>query len=285
MKLFLQGDDNKLTVRQALKIILGATVFVSGTAALCLLCYFHVQELEKQSERFRIVAIVQKCLSGKALRTAYLAELLDLSADQQANLYRFNIDEAHHRLLASPVIKFAEIKKIEPGTLQIEYSLFSPFAAIQDVANTACDEEGHFFPLRPFYPDSVLTELRLGLTEDQLAWGNKVEGTKFQWAKKILKQFAGPWSLQGLGLSRLDVSKADARSMGTREIVLCCSDSLLPETHLWMLRLYPDTFDEQMERFFSLRRRWASEGIEGIKEWSDKKVVLDLRIPQLAFFY
>ncbi len=69
---------------------------------------------EINDDQYHIVSLIQNNPQSDALKTVYLAELLELSLDRPVNLYQLNIQEATQKLLNHPLIKKATIKKFYP---------------------------------------------------------------------------------------------------------------------------------------------------------------------------
>src|SRR5262245_27517132 len=137
---------SQLPLRRALLWIAVITCLVSGSTGAGIWYYLHVKKIRMQDDAYRIIAIVQSGPQKETLRTVYLAELLSLSVDQPTNLYQFHLETAKKKLSASPLIKSAEIKKMKPGTLLIEYTSRAPVAFLGDFTNTALDDEGFLIP-------------------------------------------------------------------------------------------------------------------------------------------
>ena len=152
------------------------------------LYFLHLKERRMQDDQYRIVAIVQSTPQADSLKTAYLAEILDLSLDRPANLYQFDSDEGVLTLLSNSLIKEASIRKIHPGTLLISYQMRTPVAYVGEYANTVIDEEGVLFPFRPFFTPKRLPVLYLGIDDEKCKWGNCLkEEPSLKTAFSILK--------------------------------------------------------------------------------------------------
>lgn len=225
--------------------------------------------LDKEAHRrlhdpqYHIVAIVQTHETSDRLNSGYLAECLDLSCDRPENLYAFDLEKAHLRLLASPLIASVKIKKIPPGTLHILYRMRQPIAYVGDVTNTAVDREGVLFPVSPFYAPKKIPHIFLGLPFTELSWGKSVRETPvFQKALAVLTEGTGQ------ELEVVDCSRMGEKTLGGRELVLRNQEGMF-------LRIYPD------------------EIVEGFRKWGDfcrafpeKSLgVLDLRFRKMGLFY
>lgn len=253
-----------LPFKKALKWILLSTVLVSGSVTGGLLYWHHHQQSLLSDPHYTLVAIMQSCRDQEPLQTNYLAELLDLSVNRPTNLYRFNVQEAEQKLLASPLIKSAKIKKIKPGMLYIEYSLRKPIAYVLDYSNTAIDIDGVLIPFKPFTTPKKVPELILDLPAC-LTWGENVSGEKVALAHEIIKLT----NEEGLNiLKRIDVSKAFSKRCGEREIVLFFEDSNAQTA----VRFSPQNWKKQLINYKKLRLNMATF-----------PRTVDMRISQLAF--
>ena len=160
------SPHEKLHLRKALLWILLSVFFITGSSAAALVYFQYVREKQKLDPANNIVAIVQTSSDVEGLRTVYLAELLNLSVDRPTNLYSFNSKEARQKLLSSPLIKDANVRKIRPGTCHVDYTLRKPIAFIGDYTNTAIDANGVVFPFKPFFTPKILPSLYLGEDEE-----------------------------------------------------------------------------------------------------------------------
>lgn len=253
----------------------------------------------------KIVSILQTGSEKEALKTVYLAELLGLSADVYTSLYSLSCREAERRLLSSPLISTARVKRIPPGTLYIDYESRKPIAWLADYQNTGIDKEGYIFPMAPFFSPKELPEIYLGLPSFQAGedpfgrkggnWQEPIRTGYFQLALDVLQFLeTAPWK-EGFRLKKIDVSNAFAPSLGQREIVLfteedfrvnsderevCC---VFPK----ILRLAPKDYPQQLNHFFILRRNMAEDYKKQLSKICEsarfQPRIIDLRIPQLAF--
>lgn len=259
---------------------------------------FYLQSVKESycvDNRYHVVAIVQSCNDKEPLKNAFLAELLELSVDYPENLYRFNIQEAKNKLLGSFVIKSAEIKKIKPGTLYINYSLRQPIAYISEYQNTAIDEEGVLIPFKPFYTPKNIPSLILGLSDENFHWGMVLEGEKIELAFSLLKQASSRYLQEGSFIKHIDVANAFASNLGQREIVIALeekiqilSDGIASAAFSSrLLRLDPRCYLEQLSNYLSLKHHPSLDAVikgnEQISNEHPAPLIIDMRIPQLAF--
>lgn len=276
--------DDKLPFSRALLWILLPTLLVSGSALMGWLYFQSVRERRLHDDQYRIVAILQSTPQVEALRTVYLAELLNLSFDRPINLYQFNTKEAVQTLLKHPLIKQAEIKKILPGTLYIHYQTRIPLVYLSDYSNTAIDEEGYLFPHQPFFTPKHLPKLYLGLEKEGCSWGTCLkEVSTLQFAFRVLESFNQILE-KSFYLKQLDVSQAQADSYGQRQIVLMLEPRVESEISFLKsiyLRLSSDHYAQDLANFLHLfsdfldKRKWINK--------KDQELTIDLRIAHLAF--
>lgn len=302
-----------IPLKKALTAILLSVVIISGSSFLILTYYNHLKENRRSDPNNQIVAVVQTSPDNEGLKTVYLAELLELSIDSPTNLYAFNAKEALKKLLASPVIKEAKITKISPGTIWIDYSLRKPVAILSDYSNTMIDREGVPFPVKPFFTPKRLPEIFLGRldeegveegkteegkTEQGLTWGTAIKGKRLRLAFALLDFFNQYCCDTMSRLERIDVSKAYTLSYGQRQIVLILEDSCEKETngkptlciYPRILRLDTDNYEQQLHRYLTLRSHLFKKEIPSfnLNDQQEaivqaKTIVIDLRIPDLAF--
>ena len=111
----------QLPLTHALGWILGSMMIVSISAHLGLKSYFAKKQLQARSAQYAISTIVQTGPQKEALKTGYLAELLNLSANRSPSSLTFNLKAAEGALMASPLISQAQVKLIKPNALYIDY--------------------------------------------------------------------------------------------------------------------------------------------------------------------
>lgn len=278
--------DHKMPFSRALLWILVSTLLISGSAFTGWLYFLHVRERRLHDDQYHIVAIIQSTPQSDALKTVYLAELLNLSLDQPINLYQFNVQEAVHILLTHPLIKSASVKKILPGTLFIHYEMRTPIAYVGDFSNTMVDEEGYLFPFRPFFTPKRLPTLYLGLEKEECTWGScLLETFSLKEAYFILRQFE-QLQQDNLSIKQLDMSQVQADSYGQRQIVLLIeehSSPSHPSSEIY-LRLSSDHYAQDLANFRTLQTSlFAKQEISLKKIPQNHPIIVDLRIPHLAF--
>jgi hypothetical protein len=240
-------------------LLFSTIVFIS----LCLASGFYFYHLYQEKQACRVAGvpiqiIAQTGPEKEALKTAYLAELLNLSSDES----REGIQEkvAEEKLLKSPVIKEAKVKRIAPGILSIDYSMRKPYVFLADYENLAVDREGHPFPFSPFYTPKNMPRLYLG--QPQARWCVPVENRAL--AFEILDYLER--EIDFFEVESLDVTEATHSSLGRREVVLV----LKTETGRHYLRLTPLGYQQEFKRYLLLQ---PPEGDQ----------IIDLRLQKLAF--
>ncbi len=273
--------------------------YLIGSTALTLLIgltalnFWKKQKIKRlSSNEYQITSIIQTGPEKEALKTAYLAELLELSADRPTQLYALDLKKAATRLLASPLIASAKVKRMPPSTLYIDYEVRKPIAWVADFRNLAIDSEGHCFPVAPFLTPKRLPEIYLGISSIE-EW--RLKNPAFDLALKILKFLeTAPWT-EDLRIERVDVSNAFHPSLGMREVVLITEEEFTLKRDLReivctfpkILRLGTKEYERQLDHFFHLRRAMMEDykkQLTALKTGGRfAPRIIDLRIPQLAF--
>jgi len=242
------------------RVLLFATIIF---VTLCMASGVYFYRLYQERRAYRIAGIPIQIIAQtgpekEALKTDCLAELIGLSCDEGSG--DMNEKKAQERLLASPVIKQAQVKRVTPGVLSIDYSLRKPYVFLADYENIALDREGYSFPFSPFYTPKNMPSVYLGLSNVQ--WKSPVE--KYALAFEILSFLEKEMDLFKIEL--LDISQAEHASLGRREVTLIIRE----EKGRHYLRLTPLSYKEELSRYFQLK------GFEGDQ-------IIDLRLPKLAF--
>jgi hypothetical protein len=293
------------TVRQIWICLIGSTCLTLTLSLSGYALWSQWRQKQAINPEYKIIAIEQTGSQARALQTAYLAELLDLSCNQFTSLYTLDCKKAALKLLSSPLISEASVKKVFPGTLYIEYEIRKPIAYLADYQNIGIDREGYLFPMSPFFSPKELPELYLGLpafgaSEDRLGrkggiWKSPLQNRYFHLAAELLTFLeTAPWK-EGFRLKKVDVSNAFAPSLGQREIVLFTEEDFRHTskekeiccTFPKILRIAPKEYSQQLVHFFTLRRHMADDYKKQLLQISESTQfhprIIDLRIPQLAF--
>lgn len=273
---------------KALLTILISTLLISGSSALGLIYYQQIREKQRHDPAYSIVAIVQSTTEAETLKTAYLAELLNLSVDYPTNLYDFNVKDARALLLKSSVIDDAHVFKIFPGTIHVNYTLRHPIAFLSDRTNTALDAEGVTFPFKPFFTPKKLPKIYLGISFEELE-ERQQKNERLVLALNLLN-LAMTYCCDGtLVLSQIDVSDAWAPSAGQRQIVLIFEERVATvhlgkpfmQSRMHTLRLSAINYHEQLASYLQLR---SYLNLSNKMRFSESKgLIIDLRLSELAF--
>ena len=251
-----------------------STLVVSGSAAGGFLFYHYHNSQRGADPKYNIVALVQTGPEKEQLKTQFLAQLLDLSADKPTNLYHFKTYDAKRKLLASPLIKDAVVKKIAPGTIYVDYVVRKPIAFLGDFDNTAIDADGYLFPFKPYFTPKRIPELYLGIQENRVSWGQRLHDDTGKLAFEVLAAVKKICGVNAIQLKKIDVSKAFSESYGHRQIVVLLDD----DNTSTVLRLNTENYNEDLKQYMSLREN-------GLLSTTKKSspLVVDLRITDLAF--
>jgi hypothetical protein len=286
-----------------------SVLFILGTTFATLTVAFGGRSLWKntklqkmQDRKYDIVQIIQTGPEKEALKTDYLAELLHLSTDQPTSLYAFDVRMAIEKLLASPLIKKASIKRVFPNSLYIDYEVRQPIARLIDYENIAIDQEGYLFPIHPFFSSQEIPELYLGLPpfgeppdsfgREGGMWLKPLNNSFFRLGMEILTFLRSISQEDRMKIRRIDVSNAQAPSLGQREIVLTTEEEFVLHqgclaTFPKLLRIAPKDYSEQIFSFLRLQKRMEDDYRRQLSfvtqntRFSPR--IVDLRIPHLAF--
>ena len=265
--------------------------------------YYYYKEVEKKKkdDHFNITSIIQTGLEKEVLKTAYLAELMDLSVDLPTNLYLFDCKKARKWLLASPLIKEAKVKKMPPQTIYVDYSVRQPIAWVVDYENIAIDEDGYLFPVSPFLSPKHLPQIFLGIAleeKEKIDWNFSIQEKNFSLAQKLLHIFAQPEIKKLFLVKWIDTSAVSLASYGKREIIVLLENEMRIKQqekekiflfpHL--LRLNVTHFQEQLGNYLVLREKMLFDYKKQLTKTDISKdfvhfktKVIDLRIEKLAF--
>lgn len=299
---------DKLPLGRALLWIFLSVMIVSGSAAFGWFYYQYLLSQRSTNDDYLITTIVQTGPVKEALQTVYLAELLNLSADQPTNLFQLDVKQAEKQLLASPVIKTAKVRRVPPHTLYIDYTVRQPIAMLYDYMNAAIDEEGYVFPIHPFFSPKRLPEVYLGASPNgggskagsSVAgqWNVPIRGAEMQLALSLFTMLHDPMYRDSFRLLRIDVANAYADSYGKREIVLIIEDQMNKSANGQMitllfpriLRLSPERYREELKNYLKLRDILADKALKknqdnepGQSIVKKPGLIIDLRVPKLAF--
>lgn len=284
--------------RQGLSFLIGSMLFTLGISLSGYAIWNKWRLQRLQDDHYHIVSIIQTGPEKEALKTSYLAELLDISRDRPVSLYAFDIRQAEKKIRACPLIAQAALRRLAPGTLYIDYTVRKPIAWLGDYQNIGLDREGYLFPIAPFFSPKHLPEIYLGLPPFEGNWQLSLQNNHLRLAFEILQALdSAPWQ-EGMRLTRIDVSNAFASSYGQREIVLLTEEELsirVGEKEVLclfpkILRLTTKGYSQQLSNFLALRRQMLEDYKRQINvlQFASSPVrfsprIVDLRIEQLAF--
>jgi POTRA domain, FtsQ-type len=285
-----------ISLPKALLYIFLSVLLISGSNVIALLFYQQVREKKRLDPAYTIVAVVQTSLENEGLKTVYFTELLELSVDNPKNLYSFNVKEAEQKILGSPLIKEVKIRKIQPGTIHIDYVLRKPIAFLADYSNSAIDSEGVIFPFKPFFTPKKLPEIYLGNVREKIEiekiplWGCQLSDERIKTAFNLLQVATEECCDRFSSLSRIDLSQMDAPSIGRCQIAMIFEERSISRekeekkwvTRPYILRLTPTGYHQELANFLQLRKYLRTDK-KFISEEHSKAVMIDLRLSDLAF--
>jgi hypothetical protein len=256
------------------------------------------KDKKKNDRKYNISLIIQTGPQKEALRSLYLEELLGLSIDKPTNIYLFDEKEAKRKLLLSPVIEKAVVKKIKPSAIYIDYKVREPVALLYDLKNVAIDKKGNIFPVSPFFTPKNLPEIYLGdssFLEEMDFWQKPLLTENVLLALKLLKILTTqeiPFNIK-----RIDVSNIFA-SYGKREIVVILEHTLnvsqnekeVALVFPRIIRLSLKDYQQQLGNYFILHNKMACDYKKQIVIKKETPSIIrfasktiDLRISKLAF--
>lgn len=272
-----------------------STIIISGSSYGI---YFGIKFYRVKNSldpKYLIKAIVQTGEQKEALKTLYLAELLQLSIDKPTNLYLLDEKIAENRLLTSPLIETAKVKKVFPHGIYIDYSIYQPVAKLADFENIGVDVQGHTFPLTPFYPPKNLPEVFLGFDIEDISYDKAIEDKRFDLVIELLKMLSSLPKEDRFSLVALDVSKAFSSRYAKSEIVLTIEDEILVKDRYFIkfpkiLRFSLRNYQKQLGNFLKLRKTMLEDYKHQLSQISNlpenmvfQQKVIDLRHKDLAF--
>ncbi len=241
-----------------------ASIFITAALGFSGFRFYRSRFLDKTLDpTYVIKEIIQTGPEKMALPTTYLAELMNLSCDKPQNYFSFDEKLAEENLLKSAVIKKAKVKKIKQDAVYVDYEVFRPIALLGDSSNLAMDEEGHIFPIEPFYSQKRLPEIYFGSAV--------IDKEKFDIALAIFSYLDNREAFRSATIKSVDISKALHESFGKREVVIVLEEN----GNTWYLRLTPHKFPEELNNFVLLK--------DTMPVSSKKKKVVDLRLAKAAY--
>lgn len=229
-------------------------------AFLCIGAFYYTLSYFEQRKPAQtpIKVIAQTGPIKEGLKTDYLAEILGLSIDDPKYL---DVEDVEQALKENPLIKSVSASYLNSETLYIDYTLRKPLFALMDLENTALDQDGHLFPLNPYFTPKKLPELCLGL-EEIIPFNKPLKGEEIALAADLYR-------LLKRDVKRIDLSQISKSSLGKREIIVILE---LPNEVKHTLRLSTKNYENQLVDYQILR--------PAIQE---KDLIIDLRVPELAY--
>lgn len=279
-----------LSIKQALAWIALSTMLVSGSAYLGLKL---VQRSDFRNDRTPITVLVQTGPQREALQTAYISQLLGLSRDRPTFTCQFNQKKAASALCNSPVIKEAKVELLRPGVVYVDYTVRQPIALLADYENTALDADGRAFPLSPFFSPKNLPEIYLGL-QGPLDWKVPIQNKAFHLACSLLRVLQSSEIPENFLIRRIDLSHADEKSLGKREIVLVAEDVIAGKEGRWifprLIRFSPKDYAQALGNYLKLRMYLMEKERLALPPMRQEQMllycpvkVIDLRLSKMAF--
>ncbi len=274
----MKNDEKKIPLARALWIILISCVLVSGSAYTWFFLVGYVQKKRQCDANFEIVQIAQE-KQNPHLSGLFLSELLGLSKNAPCNLYDYAFLEKSKKCSLLSIFKSFSVLPLPPNGVFVRYCQREPIALVSDCTNCAIDEEGVFFSFEPFYTNTTLPKINVGLGECP----HVIKDTykvyfppipcscpSVQLALQILnakKEFPSE-----LELFFVDTHSITKQSAGVREIVF----SFFEEGRAYWVRTNIASWKGELERFFSIKNT--------IKEYSNNNLLFDMRNDGICLF-
>jgi len=254
----------RLPLVESIAWIVGTTLMFTGGTFYAAKNILRYRQIRRSDPNYFLSRIIQTGPQKEALSTLYLAELMQISADRPTSVGYFDPRVAELRLLSSPVIRQAQVKLVGTDTIYIDYAVRQPIAWLAEFQNTALDSEGVPFPAFPFFTPKNLPQVVLGV--EQIEWGKPIQSRKMEMALALVQQIHS----SQIPILRLDVSKMDAPTLGSREIVLVTHDQGIRR----FLRLTVKNYAQELGNYLELKGKLPP-----------KPQVIDLRIPKLGYIH
>ncbi|MCH1430291.1 MAG: hypothetical protein GWP59_01295 [Chlamydiales bacterium] len=284
-----------LPINTSLRFIFLSILLCTGIPTLIWLSYQNHLKSLSLDPSYNIQAIVQTGPEKEALKTAFFAEQLGLASDVSVNLIQFDTSMAEKKLLSWPFIKEVKVKKVQPETIYIDYTVKEPMAELVDFTNTVINSEGSIFPLTPFFSPKQLPKVYLGLFEERDR-GHEVDPMQHLQQEQILLilDLLKELEKRGVDVKFIDLSQAFASSLGKKEIVVELEDyniveegdKAYRENYPKILRLNSSEFVKNLDDFLLVAdylREEAKKQHKNADRLNHPLLVLDLRVGDLAF--
>jgi len=219
--------------------------------------FSHYKKKKDPSHSIRWIAQTGPIKEG--LKSDYFAELLHLSKDQPNSIAP---EEAQKILQNHPLIKEVKVRLLNFNILYIDYIMRQPRFFLFDFSNIVMDEMGYLMPFKPFFTPKRLPTLFLGLKS--ISWYEPVQEEKVHLALDLTH------CLKGIARTfQIDLSQIEAETLGKKEIILTIDNE---NGSYHYLRLSLKRYMQEILHYRSLRGGLVT-----------KNVVIDLRLPNLAF--
>lgn len=242
---------DKLSFQKAIFCILLSIVLISGVPTAFIIHKKTRLKSLKKNPKYLITQIIQRSSIKEGLKTAHLAQLLSLSANQPQNIFTFDTARAVELLMGTGIFKKVVVRINLPNSIVIDYELRQPIAYLADYTNTVVDIEGHIFPLSPYHTPKFLPKIYLGSKFSPFIYG-KINDPKMDLALKIYNFYVSLGVNQKLILDQIDVSCLNAKSLGKKEIVLSLKEVSSNCIYDKLLRFSASNFEEQFLSFLNL---------------------------------
>jgi hypothetical protein len=226
-------------------------------AAISWIAWQQVLFNRAQDPSFAVQALVQTGPEVEALPTAYLAEMLQLTTDQPANLYQLYLPALRSKLLRCPCIAQASLQRLGSNTLQVTYTARQPIARLADLQNSLLSADGALLPYQPFYRPRRLPTVLIGLQSQAVenlgkrVWGRSVPPEIQNLANQILTHPL--WN--ELELTWLDLSQAFDPDYSRAEVIIRCQTQ--QQGHSFWVRLSPRMWEEGLSHLACLTAQTA----------------------------
>jgi len=257
-------------------------IFLLGLLLTVWLFFEQQYDKRRHDPQYDIIALLQSSEGKESLKTAFLAELLNLSLDLPTNIFQYDAKQGEKALQACPLIKKAHIDKILPATLYIQYEMRTPIAFIGDFHNAAIDDEGILIPFTPFYTPKNIPIFYLGSSMESLNWGDSIQDLPALCLAKNIYSALLKAHLPGVRIQAMDLVDAFSEQRGRRQVILRLyakpSDILTSRQEQgFLLRWDPENYAQCLQNLLTLQTNKASLGA------ASTLTIIDQRLPQLAF--
>ncbi|MBS0623699.1 MAG: hypothetical protein JSS62_03665 [Verrucomicrobia bacterium] len=189
---------------------------------------------------------------------SWIAEVLELCADEPLQMCQLDLEIAKQRLLATQLLEKVSLRLCKPNLLHLRAVPRVPLVEIADFPGTALDSSGVLFPLAPLYVNTVLPKIYLGLQCPENPWGCRID-TSLVEAIALLVSRAE--------ISHLDLSEIRAPTLGQRVCIMGLKNGDI-------LKCFPENAIQQLAFYGTLPL-----------DQFEKPLFIDLRLNQAAFVY